>query len=108
MYNIFDIFMVMYFGNEIKLSSDRLSYCLFESNWHEQSEANKKYMLMMMNFFVKPQELIIGKVFPLTLQTFMSVSVFPAFIEFGSLYNSTILQIINFAYTLFNVLKSMK
>lgn len=66
----------MYFGNEIKLSSDRLTYNLFESNWYEQSLVRKKYLLMMMQFFVKPQELIIGKVFPLTLETFVSVSFF--------------------------------
>lgn len=35
-YNIAELFMITYLGNEIRLSSSRLSYSLFESKWTDQ------------------------------------------------------------------------
>ncbi len=73
-YSIFDIFMVMYLGNEIKLSSDELSYCVYESNWIEQTISCKKCVIILMERLKRPQELIVGKIYPLNLLTFTSVS----------------------------------
>lgn len=73
-YCFFDIFMVMYFGNEIRLSSDRLSYCLFESDWIDQSKSFKQHMLILTEVLKQPEELVIGKIYPLNLSTFTSVS----------------------------------
>lgn len=73
MYNIADIFMITYFGNEIMLSSDRLSYSLFESNWIEQPQSNKKLVIIFGEYLKKPCELVVGKVYPLTLVTFTRV-----------------------------------
>lgn len=73
LHNVFDIFMIMYFGNEIKVSSSLLSYYLFESTWMGQSNSNKKSLLILMEVLRKPQKLLIGKVFALDLETFTSV-----------------------------------
>lgn len=66
--------MLMYMGNEIKLSSDRLSYCLFESNWIDESQSYKKYVLILAEVVKQPHELIIGKLYPLNLKTFTKAS----------------------------------
>ncbi len=65
--------MVMYLGNEIKLSSDELSHCVYESNWIEQTESCKKCIIILTERLKQPQELIIGKLYPLNLVTFTSV-----------------------------------
>lgn len=72
-YNFFDIFMITYFGNEIELSSARLSYCLFESNWIGQSEACKTCIVILAEVLKHPQRLLIYKLYPLNLQTFTAV-----------------------------------
>lgn len=75
-YIIFDIFMVMNFGNEIKISSNRLSYCLFESNWIDQSNENKKRVIILTEILKQPYQLIVCKVYPLDLKSFSAVSFF--------------------------------
>jgi len=64
----------MYFGNDINISSDRLSYCLFESNWIDQPQATKENIMVFGELLNQPQELVIGKIYPLTLRTFRRVS----------------------------------
>lgn len=44
--NILDIFMITYFGNEMKLSSGRFLYCLFESDWIDQPQSYKKCLII--------------------------------------------------------------
>lgn len=64
----------MYFGNEIKLTSDDLCYCLYDSKWIDQSLNYKKLMVIFMGALRQPEQIVIGKVFPLSLDVFMSVS----------------------------------
>lgn len=66
--------MVMYLANEIKLSSERLSYCLFESEWMEQSKICKKYMIIVLEVLKQPQKLVIASLWQLNLDTFTSVN----------------------------------
>jgi len=73
-YNVFDIFMVMYFGNEIKLSSDQHTYCLFESDWIDRSQLTKKCIIIFGELLMQPHQLVILTLYPLTLDTFMRVS----------------------------------
>lgn len=73
-HGIFDIFLVMYLGNEIYLESYGLPYCLFESNWMDQSESCKKIIIIMSEVLKKPQELVIFKLYPMNLERFTSVS----------------------------------
>ena len=72
-YNISEIFMITYLGNEIMLSSDRLSYCLFESDWVDQPQSTKKIIIIFGEFLKQPHQLVIGKLYPLTLETFTRV-----------------------------------
>lgn len=63
----------MHYGNGIKLSSDRLTYSLFESNWMEQTKSVKKCMIIFSEVLKLPHELQIGKLYPLNIQTFTAV-----------------------------------
>lgn len=74
LYCIFDIFVLAYLGNEIKDSSSKLSHCLFECNWVGQTESCKSRILILMALLQQPREIIIGKLYPLNLQTFTAVS----------------------------------
>ncbi len=72
-YSIFDIFMIMYLGNEIKLSSDELTHRMYESSWIDQTESCKKCIIILMERLKRPQELVVGNLYPLNLETFTSV-----------------------------------
>nr|QGW45428.1 odorant receptor 55 [Bradysia odoriphaga] len=87
-FNIFDIFMLMYFGNEIELSSEQLGYCLFESDWIEQPQALKKCICLFDELIRQPHQFLVLKLYPLNLATFT--------------------EIMNSAYSMFNILKSLK
>nr|QGW45387.1 odorant receptor 14 [Bradysia odoriphaga] len=65
-----DIFAVLYLANEIMLSSDRLSYALFESNWITQTQSCKKYIIIVVEYLKQPRQFIVGKLFALNLETF--------------------------------------
>ncbi|XP_037027235.1 odorant receptor 94a-like isoform X2 [Bradysia coprophila] len=69
---LFDIFMIMYLGNEIMLGSNDLSYYLFQSNWLDLTPSNKKCILILKERLKRPQELLVGKLYPLNLDTFTS------------------------------------
>lgn len=72
-FNVFDIFMIMLFGNKIKLSSEQLPYCLFQSNWIVQPQSCKKNILIFAELLRTPHELVALKLYPLTLETFTMV-----------------------------------
>lgn len=76
LYNIFDIFMITHYGDEIKLASDRLSYRLYESNWIDRSQLVQKSVLIFGDFLMRPKQLIVLKLFPLSMETFTDVSFF--------------------------------
>nr|QGW45420.1 odorant receptor 47 [Bradysia odoriphaga] len=86
-YNISEIFMITYFGNEIMLSSQRLAYSLFASDWIEQPQSTKKILLIFGEHLKRSHQLLIAKLYPLTLGTFTSI--------------------VRSAYSMFNVLKEM-
>lgn len=73
-YNVFNIFMITYFGNEIKVSSDRLSYCLYESKWIDRSQSCKKCVIIFSERLKIAHELVVLKIYPLTLESFTRVS----------------------------------
>lgn len=74
LYSVFDIFMIAFYGNEIKSASDALSHRLYESVWIERGQAIRCNVLMFGEFLKKPIELVVLKLYPLTLETFMTVS----------------------------------
>nr|QGW45418.1 odorant receptor 45 [Bradysia odoriphaga] len=87
-YFVAEVFMITYFGNEIMLSSNRLSYSLFESDWYNQPQSTKKCIIIFGEYLKQPQVLLVGKLYPLTLETFNKIT--------------------NSAYSMFNILKNFK
>lgn len=73
LYEIFDIFLLMYFTNEITVASGQLQYRLFESDWIEQSQFCKKCIIILSEVLKKPHLLVV-LVYPLNLETFARVS----------------------------------
>ncbi len=117
LYGIFDIFMVMYLANDISVASDKLSYCLFESNWIGQQKSCMKCLLILGQRLRYPQRLVILKVYPMNLETFTVVSLTDEILITNSvlillLLNFSMsrlhLQIMKGAYSLFNILQSFK
>ncbi len=81
LYCSFDIFMILYFGNEIKLGSDRLSYHLFESDWMDRPQSIKRNVIIFGEFLMQPTQLIVLKLYPLTLETFTRVCLMAGYFE---------------------------
>lgn len=82
MYVLFEIFFILYYGNEIILNSEKLATYLFESKWFEQSPAMQKIIKFLMEILKQPIRLLVGfvVVFPLNLKTFTSVSWIATFV----------------------------
>lgn len=99
--------MVTYLGNQIKLSSNRLSYCLFQSNWIEQSKPTRKCIITLTEVLKQPQVLVIWKLYPLDLQTFTSVSLSLIWCHLSILPMFDVLQILKFAYSMLNILRNL-
>lgn len=72
-YNICEILLITYLGNEITIASDRLSYCLFESDWTNQPQSTKKCMIIFGEYLKKAHEMEVFKLYPVTLETFTRV-----------------------------------
>lgn len=64
---------MMYLGNEIERQRQSLSYCLYESNWIEQTQLSKNYVVILAEVLRQPKQLIIAKLYPLNLKTFTAV-----------------------------------
>ncbi|XP_037029015.1 odorant receptor 43a-like isoform X1 [Bradysia coprophila] len=88
MYSIFDIFTITFLGNEIVLASNKLSYRLYESCWIGRGRSIRSNVLLFGTLLKKPHQMIILKMFPLTLDTFS--------------------KILNSAYSMFNILQRFK
>lgn len=74
LFNIFDIFMIMHYGNEIKFASSHLPYHLYESNWIDRSQSIRHKIVIFNEMLLQPHQLFVLDIFSLTLQTFMRVS----------------------------------
>ncbi|KAJ6641888.1 Odorant receptor 43a [Pseudolycoriella hygida] len=87
-YLLFEIFFILYYGNEIILNSNKLSKYLFQSKWYEQPLSMQKLIKFLMEVLKQPMRLYVGfvVVFPLNLATFSSI--------------------LNTSYSLFNILRN--
>ncbi|XP_037039745.1 odorant receptor 22a-like [Bradysia coprophila] len=86
--SIAELFMITYLGNEILLSSGRLTYSLFESEWIGKLHSTIKCIIIFGEYMKQSHEMLIGKLYPLTLETFT--------------------RILKSSYSLFNILKNTK
>ncbi|XP_037039737.1 putative odorant receptor 71a [Bradysia coprophila] len=87
-YNTAELLMITYLGNDILLSSSDLTYSLFESEWIGQPQSTQKCIVIFGEYLKQSHEMLIGKLYPLTLETFT--------------------RILNSSYSLFNILKNTK
>lgn len=79
---LMQIFLMCIFGQELMSEYDLLSYRLFNSNWLQILAASKwndsknchKILIIFSEALQEEQKIMIGKVFPLNLRTFSSVS----------------------------------
>ncbi|XP_037045768.1 putative odorant receptor 71a [Bradysia coprophila] len=87
-YLLFEIFFILYYGNEITVNSEKLSTFLFQSKWFDQSHGIRKDIKIVMEILKRPVRLLVGFVivFPLDLATFTSI--------------------LNMSYSLFNILRN--
>lgn len=73
-YYIFDIFLTMYFGDLLIHKSDDLRVSLYQSNWVQQSLTFRRIAMILFERLQVPTVIRVGKLFPLSLQTFSSVN----------------------------------
>ena len=100
--------MITYLGNEILLSSGRLTYSLFECDWIDQSHSTKKCIIVFGEYLKQSHEILIGNLYPLTLETFTRVCGDAVFSCKVFSDRSILLQILKSSYSLFNILKNTK
>lgn len=67
--NAFELFVILWFGNEITVASTELQYCVFESDWVGQSKSVTSFVTIQIELLKKSQQLIILKVFPMDPHT---------------------------------------
>lgn len=70
---LFEMSLPCYFGNEIILKSDALSYCIFSSDWTGQDLQYKKKMIIFTERLKRPIQISAGKIILMSLTTFTSV-----------------------------------
>lgn len=68
-----EIFVIIYFANEISLKCDQLNYRLFESNWTYMSIKWQKVMIIFCEKWKNPKEFIVGKIFTMRIDLLTSV-----------------------------------
>lgn len=71
----FEIFVIIYFANEVSLKCDQLNYCIFESNWTDMSLKWKKLMINFCEKCKKPKEFVVGKIFTMRMDLLTSVTI---------------------------------
>lgn len=69
----YEISLLMYYGNEITLASEQLMGSVYHSNWMDLSIKYRKIALIFMERLKRPQEMLIGKLFPLNIKSLTSV-----------------------------------
>lgn len=67
------IFLPCYFGNEMTLKSAALTRAVYNSNWPAGSDAYRRMVLVYLEVLKKPRRLVVGNLFGLTLDSFLSV-----------------------------------
>lgn len=102
-----EIFLPCYFGNEVTLKREKLTFAIYSSNWIDLSEKFKKNMIIFLEGLKRVRILKSGKVFTLSLFSFLTVN-FHNFTEYLSKRNRyrSLLQVCNRSYSLFAVLRN--
>lgn len=67
------IYIPCYYGNEIMLQSNALINHIYFSNWTEMTQRSKRSIIIFMERLKRETQIIVGKLFPLNLETFTTV-----------------------------------
>lgn len=104
-----EIFLPCYFGTELMLKNNNLTTAAYTSNWTEFPMNIQKMVVVFMEFLKQPKVLLSGKVFTLSLNSFLVVKF--SFSLYGKtpqlIYALYTLQVLNRTYSLFAVLKNL-
>ncbi|KAG4070844.1 hypothetical protein HA402_011070 [Bradysia odoriphaga] len=68
-----EIFLPCYFGNELTLKREKLSFAIYSSEWFDLSQAFKKNMIIFLEGLKRVRILKSGKIFTLSLFSFLTV-----------------------------------
>lgn len=71
----FEIFVLVYFANEISLESNRLSGCIYESNWTSMLPTYQKLIVIVGEKWRNTKQLVVGKMFPMRITILKSVNI---------------------------------
>lgn len=72
---VVEIFPLCYYSQCLMDDSDRLSQVLFHSNWMAQDASFRKMLIFFMQRSQQRMEFTAGKIFPITLNSFLGVSI---------------------------------
>lgn len=100
------IFLPCYFGSDLGLSANELVNANYHSNWIRQPVSYRRDMIFFMEYLKRPPMLRAGNYFPITRDTFVSVSKRGLGAAKTNCANFCIfLQVLNKSYGLFAVLQ---
>lgn len=83
-----EIFLPCYFGTELMLKNKNLTTAVYSSNWTEFPVYIQKMMVVFMEFSKKPTIMLSGKLFSLSLNSFLVVISLRLFMYFNILQNT--------------------
>lgn len=72
-----EIFLPCFFGTELTSKNDEIANALYSSNWPDLSEKFKKTLIIFVEFLKRPRIMMSGKIFTLTLFSFLTVIIAP-------------------------------
>lgn len=71
---VVEIFPLCYYAQCLMDENNRLAEVIFHSNWINQNKRYRKMLIFFLQRSQKPIEFSAGKLFPITLSSFLSVS----------------------------------
>lgn len=104
-----EIFLMCYFGTLLTAKNDALSEALYSSNWPDLPQSFKKMMMIFLEYLRRPKVMTSGKIFTITLSSFLTVKTFSMIDQVNVIFKCLIFfpQVINRSYSMFAVLRSL-
>lgn len=105
---VVEIFPLCYYAQCLMNENDHLTEAIFHSNWIHQSKRYRQMLIFFMQRSQKSIEFTAGKLFPITLSSFLSVSC-QIVVIFCCYHLSFLshLQIAKFSFSLYTLIKEM-
>lgn len=102
-----EIFLPCYFGNEVTLKREQLALAIYSSEWFDLSQKFKQNMIIFLEGLKRVRILKSGKIFTLSLFSFLTVfSIYFKIIKIEDYSVINNFQVINRSYSLFAVLRN--